>query len=38
VVILRFPETAIRVVVWLAGRWSALRRKPFTPEPTIVVV
>ena len=38
VVVLRFPETAIRLVVWLAGRWSALRRKPFTPEPTIAVV
>jgi uncharacterized protein (TIRG00374 family) len=38
VVVLRFPETAIRLVVWLAGRWSALRRKPFKPEPTIVVV
>jgi len=38
VVVLNFPETAIRFVTWLAGRWSALRRKPFTPEPTIVVV
>jgi uncharacterized protein (TIRG00374 family) len=38
VVVLRFPETAIRLVVWLAGRWSALRHKPFTPEPTIAVV
>jgi len=38
VVILRFPGTAIRLVVWLAGRWSALRRKPFTPEPTIAVL
>jgi len=38
VVVLRFPETAIRLVVWLAGRWSALRRKPFMPEPTIAVV
>ena len=38
VVVLRFPETATRFVTWLAGRWSALRRKPFTPEPTIAVV
>jgi len=38
VVVLRFPGTAIRLVVWLAGRWSALRRKPFTPEPTIAVM
>ncbi len=35
VVALRFPETATRLAVWLAGRWAALRRKPFTPENTI---
>jgi uncharacterized protein (TIRG00374 family) len=38
VVILRYPKTATRLVTWLAGRWTALRRKPFTPEPTIAVV
>jgi uncharacterized protein (TIRG00374 family) len=38
VVVLRFPGTAIRLVTWLSGRWSALRRKAFTPEPTIAVV
>jgi uncharacterized protein (TIRG00374 family) len=35
---LRFPETATRLAVWLAGRWAALRRKPFTPENTIASV
>ena len=38
VVVLRYPAAATRLVTWLAGRWSALRRKPFTPEPTIAVV
>lgn len=38
VVVLRYPRTAIRLVVWMAGRWAAIRRKPFTPEPTIAVV
>ena len=32
---LRFSETATRLAVWLAGRWAALRRKPFTPQKTI---
>ncbi|MGB8212531.1 MAG: YbhN family protein [Anaerolineales bacterium] len=36
--ILRYPKTATRIITWLAGRWSALRRKPFTPEPTIALV
>lgn len=35
---LRFPEPATRLAVWLAGRWLALRRKPFTPENTIASV
>jgi glycosyltransferase 2 family protein len=38
VVALRFPKTATQLAVWLAGRWSALRRKPFTPENTIASV
>jgi uncharacterized protein (TIRG00374 family) len=38
VVALRFPETATRLAVWLAGRWAALRRKPFTPANTIASV
>ena len=38
VVVLRFPKKAIQLVVFLASRWSALRRKPFTPENTIAVV
>jgi uncharacterized protein (TIRG00374 family) len=38
VVALRFPETATRFAVWLAGRWAALRRRPFTPENTIASV
>ena len=36
--ILRYPQKATRLVTWLAGRWSALRRKPFTPESIIAVV
>jgi glycosyltransferase 2 family protein len=35
VVALHSPKTATRFAVWLAGRWAALRRKPFTPEKTI---
>jgi len=38
VVALRFPETAIRLAVWLAGRWAALRRKSFKPKNTIASV
>ena len=38
VVALRFPKTGIRLAVWVAGRWAALRRKPFTPEDTIASV
>lgn len=38
VVALRFPKTATQLAVWLAGRWAALRRKPFTPENTIASV
>ncbi len=38
VVALRFPETGTRLAVWLASRWAALRRKPFTPENTIASV
>ena len=38
VVALRFPGPATRSAVWLAGRWAALRRKPFTPENTIASV
>jgi uncharacterized protein (TIRG00374 family) len=38
VVVLRFPETAIRLVTWLAGRWAAIRHKPFMPENTIAVL
>ena len=37
-VALRFPKTGTRLAVWLAGRWAALRRKPFTPEKTIASV
>ncbi|MGB8211938.1 MAG: YbhN family protein [Anaerolineales bacterium] len=32
---MRFPETATRLAVWLAGRWAALRREPFRPKDTI---
>ena len=35
---LRFSETGTRIAVWLAGRWAALRRKPFTPKKTIAFV
>jgi uncharacterized protein (TIRG00374 family) len=35
---LRSPGTATRFAVWLAGRWAALRRKPFTPEKTVASV
>jgi glycosyltransferase 2 family protein len=35
---LRYPETATRLAVWLAGRWAALRRKPFVPEDTVASV
>ena len=38
VVALRYPEMATRLAVWLAGRWAALRRKPFTPETTVAAV
>jgi uncharacterized protein (TIRG00374 family) len=38
VVALNKPERVTRLVVWLAGRWAALRRKPFTPENTITSV
>ena len=38
VVALRFPKTGTRLAVWLAGRWAALRRKPFTPDSTIASV
>jgi uncharacterized protein (TIRG00374 family) len=38
VVALRFPEPSTRFAVWLASRWAALRRKPFTPENTIASV
>ena len=37
-VALRTPEKAIRVTVWLASKWAALRRKPFTPDNTIASV
>ena len=32
---LRFPEPATRVIVWIAGRWAALRRKPFDSREII---
>ena len=32
---LRFPATATRLAVWLAGCWARLRRKPFKPQKTI---
>ena len=32
---MRFSGPATRLAIWLAGRWAALRRKPFTPENTI---
>lgn len=35
---LRFSETGTRIAVWLAGRWAALRRKPFTPKKTVTFV
>jgi hypothetical protein len=38
VVALRHPGMAIRLAVWLAGRWSALRRKPSTPDNMIAWV
>ena len=38
VLALRSPEPATRLVVWLAGQWAALRRKPFTPYNTIASV
>jgi glycosyltransferase 2 family protein len=38
VVALRSPKTATRFAVWLASRWAGLRRKPYTPEKTIVSV
>jgi glycosyltransferase 2 family protein len=38
VLILRYPKTATRLVIWLAGRWSALRRKPFSPNPIIAAM
>ncbi len=38
VLFLRYPQKATRLVTWLAGRWSALRRKPYTPEPTIAAM
>jgi len=38
VLALRYPAPATRLAVWLAGRWAALRRKPFTPENTIASV
>jgi len=38
VVALRFPATGTRLAVWLAGRWAALRHKPFKPEDTIASV
>jgi hypothetical protein len=38
VVALRFPATGTRLAVWLAGRWAALRHKPFKPENTIASV
>jgi len=34
-VALHFPGTTTRFAIWLAGRWAALHRKPFTPENTI---
>ena len=35
---MRFPETAIHYIVWLAGRWSSFRHKPFVPENIISTV
>ena len=35
IVALRFPQTATRYIVCLAGYWATLRRKPYTPEKTI---
>jgi glycosyltransferase 2 family protein len=32
---LRYPEPVTRLAVWLAGRWAALRRKPFSSENTV---
>lgn len=30
----RFPEMTARVAIWIGGRWSRLRRKPFDPKET----
>jgi len=38
VLFLRNPKTATRLIIWLAGRWSGLRRKQFTPEPIIAAM
>jgi uncharacterized protein (TIRG00374 family) len=35
IIALRFPEPATRLILWLVGRWAALRRKPFEPQNTI---
>jgi uncharacterized protein (TIRG00374 family) len=35
---LRFPERVTSLMVWLAGRWAALFRKPFEPRNTITSV
>lgn len=35
---LHFSEAGTRLAVWLAGRWAALRRQPFTPQKTITLV
>lgn len=33
-----FRTTTTRLVVWLAGRWAALRRKPYDPQTTVAAV
>jgi len=38
VLILHYPKAATRLIIWLAGRWQALRRKPFSPEPIIAAM
>jgi uncharacterized protein (TIRG00374 family) len=38
VLALRYPAAATRLATLLAGRWAALRRKPYLPEKTIASV
>jgi hypothetical protein len=38
IIALHSPEPATRLIVWLAGRWAALRRKPYDPQNIITAV